>query len=105
MHAQKVRLLIHLSSRRRSINPLEIIETYVVRARELMKPITLYGDAPLKMVFSPTYCRCYPIHTILHSTHKLFYRFPYDLFLDMFVSRSVSQKERSPIDKTFVNVL
>jgi len=67
-----------------------------------MKPITLYDDAPLKMVFSPTYCRCYPIHTILHSTHKLFYRFPYDLFLDMFVSRCASQKERSPIDKTNV---
>jgi len=73
---------------------------YVVRARELMKPITLlYDGTPLKMVFSPTCCRCRPIHTILYSTHKLFYRFPYDLFLDMFVSRHASQKERSSIDK------
>lgn len=81
---------------------------YVVRARELMKPITLlYDGAPLKMVFSPTCCRCRPIHTILYSTHKLFYRFPYDLFLDMFVSQYASQKERSPIDKNelFINAL
>jgi len=73
---------------------------FVVRARELMKPIIHYYTMMRRLKwFSLPLVIDVVLYTQYYIQHKLFYRFPYDLFLDMFVSRCASQKERSPIDK------